>query len=511
MSETIETIENSEKIDTELLSSTFPKSYQNIVKILELENIYTYQECSNNAEKGREMSAQLQNAIDEFKEEIVNEMFEIVLRDGPNAIRKVKTALRHGLKLPASIEDEETTLDVKSINFLMRTQLSDTIFVALTLKLRKNPHFKDLIEKRTSNYEEGIEQFRSSEDALNNQIALFLTRASNIDYAILTEYNVFRRLIGDNLNVFSYKTDDIEKIRLLADEVFDEISKNRDFGMESVYNLDHELGKNTPVTVVYQNCNFDDLLRFENMALVQLVGNQEEWDKLIKESEVDLDILLSGHAINQQINKANNLNTDSLESVLNGDLIDFKIATSILGNLAFSVRWSDGELTFSNIHLKLSEFLNDNEKPWYEYLRLHILIKLRALLLKKYEDNTVIGIERDLRVRNRSGNGNSKKTSFSKIRKRVFPRPIIHEKSYEESSRNIQKSTQIQAHRVTGHKRKLPNGFFATAQGVKEAIINGVNLEFIEINGVKRYTETFVKDHVRGGNSNSIVEAVFKI
>jgi hypothetical protein len=220
---------------------------------------------------------------------------------------------------------------------------------------------------------------------------------------------------------------------------------------------------------------------------------------------------------------------------------------SFIGGQAVGIRWTDGELVIPNAHVTLRQMFGPYERDWVEVLRLSLLLKLRSLLVKRRPDVTISVV--DVLKKRRKG---EKKATLFKLEGKIFPREqkaaVVLQKmpnTVEGIVKDIQagvgkglesvgsagqsaeggsggaaesdagmagaaddsegeaessEARQIRLHEVTGHRRVLPAGFFATEQAVQRARALGVELAHTTgIDGIVRYTETYVQTHQRGG------------
>ncbi len=491
-------------IDVKLLKTAFPGSFEEILDVVRLEDEYTYEACVNSPALGRDMSEELQSRIQSAKGPVVSEMIDDARINGLSGLKK-KLRVGLGLGWPDEKDGEDVRVKPNSLELLVRSQLADSITLSLILTLRDDPEFSASIDGALKMYAGFVSDVNAMHGELSPELvhsSLYCARLLHNEFANLYEYLLFRTGSEGKLSICDLSLGDANQIRALANEVFSEITANRNYSLETVYNLDYELGKSkSPLTVLYQNSNFDNSVVFENMALVHLVGIQDLWDAFLAQEQDDLDVLLSGSSIRDALKGC--LGESEIKE---SGLENLSVPSSVLGNMVLGVRWSDGELVVPNLHISFQEFLAENEKSWYEYLRLHVLLKLRSLLLEDYKDDEVLGIKRVLEGRKKHRKGRGKKPSFERIRIKVFPRT---DKTSTSRAEGIS-PRDVRPHRVTGHKRRLPEGFYAAPEAVRNALANGVSLDFIEVDGVKRYVETFVRDYVKGDEDNTIVEAKFR-
>lgn len=486
---------NDEHIDTEALRLHLPDSHQDLVEILRVFDYFNLEKCEKDAVMGRQMMMELQKRIDELGPNVVNELFKIfenTARDSINVLEEIKKFLFPALdvtfpayhKVPSDESDDKRDRDGVYKSIVLRYLLK-----SLLIKLFHNQDLNYFIPAFLTDLSARYRQLVNERDvvtinALDNKLE---------EHFMLLNYLEFRNIFA-NLSSFRMREGDREMLSGFNDELFQQIVKDRVYDTDEIYTEDHILGN--PLVEVFQNSSNLRYFRDEGITLVML-SNKRDWELYFRNQEDAISKLHSKERVikdvRAQINGA--IGDINMAKQMLHQLQAASVITRIPNSQNISIRWSDGQLLIPRSLILFKELFDEDEQDWVEMLRFSLLSKLRSMLVPEIKDPTVKVIS-DLKRRTKK---KGKKVSMKKIRDKIFPR--IRRKEFVIDGHTICSVPRKERkdHKVIGHKRKLPEGFYASPAAAERARQLGINLDFIiDEKNIKRYTETYVQTHRRG-------------
>ncbi len=510
-------VKNRFSIDEGKLKGLLPKSFDSVQPVFELGDKYSMSQSQVDQVEGRAFCAELQHAIEQSKPQIVAELIDLMRSNQLSVLQQptqkdryekyrqsvfaIKQTLYTGLNFYSRIYFPEGPIDAMDGDlWIIKDQFIRAIKLSLLLELLKDPQFADLVEIQLQVAAADHKAMLDSGDTA----ALFFSRIDQDDYFTVMENREFRRKFS-GIKPITLKANDRALVNTLGDEVFGEILAERDYDMENIYTYDNNLG--SPLVEVFQNCGADWTKRNEAIAAVLLDGDKNNWQTLLQTNRSLLADLSSGEGTRRTVHGAVKKVFGENEPPLVDSECE-KLQSGIgfyFGSQVVTIRWTDGELVIPNAQLPFKELFPENEQDWVGVLRLSLLLKLRSLLVQDRPDDTE-GAIRILRKRKK----NISKATTSQLRDKIFPReqklpkPIFPPRLPDEDFVS-EEPLPKDPHHVTGHKRDLPDGFYATPQAVERARQLGIDLDFIiDEKGFQHYIQTYVRTHQRGGDHTQV-------